>query len=93
MRPVGKVKVLLPASLRLYWGGPPQTYVDAATLRDALAGLGPLATRVLDDSGALRPHVHVFVNHAPTRGLDAPLAEGDVVHILPAVSGGSSTWA
>lgn len=89
-RDVGKVKVLVPASLRQYWGGAPQVAVDAGTLREAIGALGPLSSRVLDDTGALRPHVHLFVNRAATARLDVRLADGDVIHILPAVSGGST---
>lgn len=82
-----RVLVHVPASLRAYWGGGARHETDAATLADALRSLGPLTSRVLDDAGDLRRHIHVFVNHAQA-GLDRPLADGDVIHILPAVSGG-----
>jgi sulfur-carrier protein len=39
----------------------------------------------------LRPYVNVFVGERNTRrldGLHTPLAEGDVVAIIPAVAGG-----
>lgn len=90
------VHVRLAQSLRMYWGGAATFDVEAATLADALARLDALLpgvrARVLDDQGAVRPHVLVFVNedgvkHRPPR--DVPLAPGDTVHILPAVSGGS----
>ena len=84
---MGRVRVKIPASLRQYWGGGPEMVVEAGTVREALGALGPLSTRVLDDAGAVRRHVHVFVNLAAAP-LDARLADGDVVHILPAVSGG-----
>jgi len=47
--------------------------------------------RVCDERGELRPHINVFVNddHVRARaGLDTPLTTGDLVTILPAVSGG-----
>jgi len=86
---VGNVRVLVPASLRQYWGGGAQASVDARTLGDAIAALGPLATRIVDDAGRLRQHVNLFVNEEQARDLARPLAEGDIIHILPAVSGGS----
>ena len=46
---------------------------------------------VCDETGTVRRHVNLFVNtdHIRDRnGLDTPLAPGDVVIILPAVSGG-----
>ena len=82
-----RVVVRIPASLRAYWGGGPTHETDAATLAEALRSLGPLTSRVLDDAGAVRRHVHVFVNSAQAP-LERALAEGDVIHILPAVSGG-----
>ena len=47
--------------------------------------------RICDERGEPRPHINVFVNddHFRARaGLDTPLAAGDLVTILPAVSGG-----
>jgi len=87
---VGQVRIKVPASLRQYWGGGSQATIDARTLGDAIRGLGELATRILDDAGRVRPHVHLFVNESPARDLATPLADGDIVHVLPAVSGGSS---
>lgn len=87
---MARVRVKVPASLRQYWGGGPQANVEARTLGEAIAGLGGLASRVVDDTGAVRPHVHLFVNQAPARDLATPVAEGDIIHILPAVSGGLS---
>lgn len=84
---VPRVLVHIPASLRAYWGGDAKHELDAATLAEAMRSLGPLSTRVLDDAGAVRKHIHLFVNRAQAT-LERPLREGDVIHILPAVSGG-----
>ena len=46
---------------------------------------------VCDETGAVRRHVNVFVNSARMRdreGLGTQLGPGDVVTILPSVSGG-----
>ena len=47
--------------------------------------------RLCDERGDPRPNINVFVNNDHVRaraGLDTPLTTGDVVTILPAVSGG-----
>ena len=46
---------------------------------------------VCDETGCVRRHVNLFVNSNHLRdrdGLDTELSAGDVVTILPAVSGG-----
>ena len=57
-----------------------------------LARKHPLVhVRLCDERGDPRPHINVFVNNDHVRaraGLDTPLTAGDVVTILPAVSGG-----
>jgi len=69
--------------------------LHAPSVRAALALLErshpPLYCGVCDETGAVRRHVNLFVNSAHVRerdGLDTPLAPGDEVSILPAVSGG-----
>jgi molybdopterin synthase sulfur carrier subunit len=46
---------------------------------------------VCDETGAVRRHINIFVNDEHMRdldGLDSAVVPGDVVTILPAVSGG-----
>ena len=46
---------------------------------------------ICDETGAVRRHINVFVNKSHIRdreGLDTALVPGDVLTILPAVSGG-----
>jgi molybdopterin converting factor small subunit len=69
--------------------------MSAATVRAALEEIErahpALYRNVCDETGAVRRHINVFVNSAHMRdldGLDTPLVPGDVVTILPAVSGG-----
>jgi molybdopterin converting factor small subunit len=50
-----------------------------------------LHRNICDETGAVRRHVNLFVNTHNMRdceGMDTPLAPGDTVTILPAVSGG-----
>jgi len=69
--------------------------MEAGTLHDALEGLArahpSLKERLRDEHGRLRPHLALFVNDEDARLLgweDAALRDGDVVHIIPALSGG-----
>jgi molybdopterin converting factor small subunit len=89
------VTVSIPSALRRYCGGAAQVAVAADSVRAALAELArsypAVHQSVCDETGALRRHIGVFVNRTHLRdreGLDTQLAPGDVVTILPAVSGG-----
>ena len=46
------------------------------------------AFRVIDEQGAIRPHIKVFVNRAQVATIAAPLAPGDEVLVVAALSGG-----
>src|SRR2546428_2548808 len=90
------VKVLLHGAWRSFAGGQKQVDLDAATLREALDALAQrypsLRERLRDEHGKLRPHLALFVNDEDARLLgweDAALREGDTVHVIPALSGGT----
>lgn len=89
------IKVHVPAPLREYSKGARELSLCASTVRGALEGLErnypPLYRSVCDETGRVRRHINVFVNSSHIRdraGLDTELVNGDVVFILPAVSGG-----
>ena len=89
------ITVFIPGVLRACCGGARQLTVSAATVRAALEQLErshpPLYRSVCDETGAVRRHVNLFVNSDNIRdgaGLDTSLASGDVITIMPAVSGG-----
>jgi molybdopterin converting factor small subunit len=89
--------VLLHGAWRGFAGGAKEVRLDAATLRDALVGLAAahpsLKERLRDEHGRLRPHLALFVNDEDARLLgweDAALGDGDIVHIIPALSGGQT---
>lgn len=90
------ITVQLPGMLRQYAGGVTRLALTAPTVRATLELLErtqpELHRNICDETGAVRRHINVFVNTANTRdletGLDTELAPGDVVTILPAVSGG-----
>ena len=65
------------------------------TLGSALEALETTApgikARILDDDGALRRFVNVYVNDEDVRfldGLDTPVADGASIAVIPAVAGG-----
>lgn len=87
--------VRLPRALLDYTNGEEDVEVSAATLAEAFTRLNQrypgLGERILDDQGAVRPYVHIFVNEDSV-GHGAPeekeLRSGDRVTILPSVAGG-----
>lgn len=89
------VRVLLHGAYRGFAGGARDVTLDAATLRDALEALvqahPSLAERLRDEHGRLRAHLSLFVNDEDARflgGEDTRLRDGDIVHVIPALSGG-----
>ncbi len=69
--------------------------VDGGTVAEALEAvfdkLPTLRSYVLDDQGAVRPHVVIFVNGSSLRdrqGLTDPLASDSEVFVMQALSGG-----
>jgi molybdopterin converting factor small subunit len=91
------VSFWIPGPLRSMTGGRSQLDVETAgaTLEDALQGLFAahpgIRDRVLTERGEIREHVNVFVGKTEARstgGLATPLADGEAISILPAISGG-----
>jgi molybdopterin converting factor small subunit len=92
------VSVRIPTILRTYTGGAAEVSADTkddATLADVLAALESdypgIRARVLDDSGALRRFVNVYVGDEDVRfadGLDTRTPPGTSVSVIPAVAGG-----
>lgn len=73
----------------------PDAAVAGATLSEALDGYFKSNPRVcayvLDDQGAVRKHVAIFVNREPIRDRDKlsdAIADGDEIFIMQALSGG-----
>jgi molybdopterin synthase sulfur carrier subunit len=69
--------------------------VNAATVGDAITELQTrfpgIKDRLLDESGAVRRFVNVYVNEEDIRFLQnqqTPIKTGDEVSIIPAIAGG-----
>ena len=95
MSSLPSIVVHIPGALRPYCGGAEQLSISAATVRAALEELersqAGLYANICDETGAVRRHLNVFVNADNVRdldGIDTTLAPGDVLTVLPAVSGG-----
>ena len=89
------ITIHVPAALRACCAGASELFLSAPNVRVVLEELEQrhpsLHRSVCDETGAVRRHVNLFVNKFNVRdadGLDTALAPGDVVTILPAVSGG-----
>ena len=95
-RVVARVDVRLHGVFSEFAGGVRHATVDAATIGealDALARLHPeLRERLRDEHGRVREHVGIFANAermAALGGERAALRDGDTLHVVPAISGGS----
>jgi len=95
MSPAPAIIVHVPGQLRTYCGGASEIAISAPTVRAALEDLersqSALYRNVCDETGTVRRHLNVFVNADNVRdldGSDTTLTPGDVLTILPAVSGG-----
>ncbi len=89
------VTVRIPTTMRPLTGGEKQVSVETGTLSDVIAALEAahpgLGERLLDEDGALRKFVNIFVDDDDVRyldGLDTKVGDGITVSIIPAVAGG-----
>lgn len=89
------VSVRIPTILRTYTGGESEVSATGATLGAVLDDLDTsypgIRARILDDNGALRRFVNVYVGNDDVRFLDlldTPTPDGAQVSVIPAVAGG-----
>ena len=88
------VEVRIPTILRTYTDGSKTVEAKGETLADLIDNLEadhPGLKGRLVDNGSLRRFVNIYVNDEDVRflgGLEAELADGDSVTVLPAVAGG-----
>ena len=88
------VEVKIPTILRTYTGGEKAVNGTGSTLAQVIDDVETrhpgLKNRLIEGEG-LRRFVNVYVNDEDVRfsgGLESPVAENDVVVVLPAVAGG-----
>ncbi|MCW2850969.1 MAG: cysO 1 [Nocardioides sp.] len=89
------VSVRVPTILRTYTGGESEVSAAGATLAEVLddleASYTGIKARILDDNGALRRFVNVYVGNEDVRFLEdlaTPTPDGTQVSVIPAVAGG-----
>ena len=89
------VTIRIPTPMRNLTAGESTVTVEGTTVADAIKALDAahpgVAERVLDETGALRRFVNVYVGDEDVRfldGLATPLNDGASVSIIPAVAGG-----
>lgn len=89
------VTVSVPRVLRTDCGGAAEFALPVANVRAALELIAKefpeLHRSICSETGALRQHVNLFVNDSflsDCDGLETQLSAGDVLTIMPAVSGG-----
>jgi molybdopterin synthase sulfur carrier subunit len=88
-------KIRIPTPLRKLTNDEELVEVNAATIGDAINELQTrypgIKERLLDDSGAVRRFVNVYVNEEDIRFLQnqqTQLKDGDEISIIPAIAGG-----
>lgn len=88
------VEVSIPTILRSYTNNAKNVQAEGANLGEIIANLDAqfpgIAGRLIED-GQLRRFVNVYINDEDVRfmgSLEATLADGDSITVLPAVAGG-----
>ena len=86
------MRVLIPSPLFSYTGGRRETDAAGRTLAEVVADLDArypgLRFRIVDEHGAIRPHIRFWVGTRLAPDLAAPVGPGDVVMIVAALTGG-----
>jgi sulfur-carrier protein len=90
------VDVKIPTMLRAHADGQSSVSIEGdsvgAVFKSLVESYPSLRDNLLDASGGLHKFVNVYKDDDDIRyldGLDTPLADGDVISIIPAVAGGA----
>jgi len=90
-----KIRIRIPTPLRKLTNNEEVVEATAATVGDAINDLQSrypgIKERLLDEAGAVRRFVNVYVNEEDIRFLQnqqTPLKQGDEISIIPAIAGG-----
>ncbi len=90
------VDIRIPTIMRPHTGGQSKVAATGATVGELIADLvvqfPGIAGQIVTPDGTLHKFVNVYLNDDDVRyigKLDAPVKDGDVMSILPAVAGGA----
>ena len=90
------VNVRIPTPLRKFTGDQSDVEVDGGTVGEVVDNLessyGGIKEKLIDETGAVRRFVNIYVNDEDIRFLDGPetaVKDGDSVTIVPAIAGGA----
>ncbi|MGH7864289.1 MAG: ubiquitin-like small modifier protein 1 [Candidatus Binataceae bacterium] len=90
------VRVRVPTPLRRFTAGADEVAADGASVKAIIEDLERrhpgMRERLLDDQGALRRFVNIFLNGDDIRFLDelnSRVKDGDDLSIVPAIAGGA----
>lgn len=83
----------VPQALAAFCDGERRLTAEGETVRSALEAAfvrhPMLRSQLVDETGSLRPHLHLFLNEEDVRNaLDTPVTSADQLLILRATSGG-----
>ncbi len=86
------MKVFIPSPLRSYTHNLPEVQAHGASVAGLLEDLDRqfpgIRFRMINEQDGIREHIRIFINGELTRQLATPLAQGDEVHLICAISGG-----
>ncbi|MEX2554907.1 MAG: MoaD/ThiS family protein [Actinomycetota bacterium] len=89
------VEVRIPTILRKHTGGAKAVEAKGSTLREVVDELDAnhpgIKGAIVTDAGEIHRFINIYLNDEDIRfsgALETPVADGDVVSILPAVAGG-----
>ena len=87
--------IRIPTPMRTFTRNQSEVTASGATVREVLTDLDArfpgIGARVLDERGAVRRYVNVFLNDEDIRALrelDTPVADSDRLTLIPAMAGG-----
>ncbi|RKG76935.1 ubiquitin-like small modifier protein 1 [Corallococcus terminator] len=87
--------VRIPTPMRTLTRNQSEVQATGATVRDVLSDLDArypgMGTRLLDERGAVRRYVNIFLNDEDVRALqslDTPVKDADRLTLIPAMAGG-----
>ena len=89
------ITVRIPTPLRKYTQDQAEVSIEGSTVGEVIDNLEARHTgikeKIVDDSGAIRRFVNIYVNDEDIRFLDGPgtlVKDGNQVTIVPAIAGG-----